>query len=174
LLTKREEVRAAVARQFADRTVKKEYHALVHGVPEKERFEVDAPIDKEEGGDASMKRTVRPDGLPSKTEFRRLSSWGRWSLLSCEPLTGRTHQIRVHLAWAGFPILCDALYGRENFLTRKDLGAPGEEEAEALNRHALHARRLTIVHPVEDRELTFEAPYTKDVEGVLALLGGKD
>ncbi|MHC4778487.1 MAG: RluA family pseudouridine synthase [Planctomycetota bacterium] len=170
LLTKQESVRAKVADQFARRTVKKGYHALIHGVPHQERFTVDAPIDKDPSAERIVKRAVVEGGQPSKTNFQVLANFGRFSLVACEPVTGRTHQIRVHLAWAGFPILCDDLYGRETALTRSDLLGRGNVDEVVLSRHALHSRTLAFTHPVEENSVELTAPYTKDLEEVLAVL----
>jgi len=171
LLTKQESVRAPVARQFAKRKVHKEYHALVVGVPKAARFEVDAPIGRDPNGERTVKRAVRAGGLPSRTGFRILQAFGTHALVSCEPLTGRTHQIRVHLAHAGHPIAVDALYGEGSPLTRGDLGLPPGDGGVLLDRHALHSRVLRFRHPVDDSEIEVTAPYTEDFHTTLESLG---
>ncbi|MHC5040076.1 MAG: RluA family pseudouridine synthase [Planctomycetota bacterium] len=170
LLTKQENVRAPVARQFARRQVEKEYHAFVHGVPEKERFTSNAPIGMDPTKGNAIRRAVREEGLPSRTSFHILEVWDDTACISCVPLTGRTHQIRVHLMAAGHPILCDKIYGREEVLTRGDMGLMEAGTDVVLDRHALHSRRLSLTHPVEKTPLTFTAPYTDDLERTLSTL----
>ncbi len=167
LLTKQESVRATVARQFAGRTVTKSYHAFVHGEPVRDAFEVDAPIGRDPGSANRMRRCVLETGLAALTRIRVLERGAGFARLSCLPHTGRTHQIRVHLAHAGFPILCDGLYGRGAVLRRGDLGLREDAEAVLMDRHALHSRRLVFRHPVDQREIALEAPYTEDLKGTL-------
>ena len=87
------------------------------------------------------------------------------------PKTGRTHQIRVHLASIGCPVLCDRQYGGRALLTRGELRSPPGEDAEPLlERQALHARRLKITHPETGQPLEFVAPLPADLERTLAAL----
>jgi 23S rRNA pseudouridine1911/1915/1917 synthase len=96
--------------------------------------------------------TARADGAPSETRYDVLSGDGRRSLLACELVTGRTHQIRVHLATSGWPIAGDRVYGTAS---------------DAISRQALHAWQLTLPHPVTGERLQFEAPVPADFEAVL-------
>jgi 23S rRNA pseudouridine1911/1915/1917 synthase len=99
------------------------------------------------------------------------SSGARWSLAECRLETGRTHQIRVHMAHAGHPLLCDALYGG----TRRRGLDEGVRAALALcPRQALHAVALAFVHPVSGAELAFESPLPADMQALIAALSGDD
>ena len=125
----------------------KDYLAVVHGRVEPERGEIDLPL----GSDPAdrRRRIVRPDGAPSVTRFERLvhsTSAGR-SLLRCRLVTGRRHQIRVHLAARGWPIVGDSVYGTAD---------------PTCARHALHAHRLRLRHPVTGGVLMFEAPTPQE------------
>ncbi len=90
----------------------KKYHAIVEGCPPDTEGRIDAPIERIEEG--NIKRTVRPDGKRAVTEYRVIESYGNSSLCEISLLTGRTHQIRVHMSYIGHPLVSDFLYGRHN------------------------------------------------------------
>lgn len=114
------------------------YHAAVFGGPEADAGVIDAPIARL--SPMGMLRGVRDDGQPARTRYRVLERRGGYSLLELEPLTGRTHQLRVHCAWAGFPILGDPQYGPEEAHARSEqLGYPYQQ---------LCAARLRFRHPL--------------------------
>ena len=118
--------------------VKKTYHALVYGCPEKESGIIDAPIARRSL--PSLLRYVGPEGKPSVTEYRVLEKTEKLCKLSLRPVTGRTHQLRVHCAYMGFPILGDPQYGTEESRTYSDqLGMTSQK---------LCARRLEFTHPI--------------------------
>ena len=137
----------ALVRAIAAREVRREYLALVHGVPREARFSVDAPIGRDPVSRVRM--AVVPGGKPARTDFERLAAGEGVAALQCRLHTGRTHQIRVHLASRGHPLVADALYGGH--------------EALGLRRQALHARRLGFVHPGSGAALQFEAPPPADL-----------
>ena len=99
---------------------------------------------------------------------------GSFSIVRCFPRTGRTHQIRVHLQHIGYPIVADATYGRRDAVYGSDLsgGEHPPDEEPLLARQALHARRLTIFHPVKAEEMTFEAPLPEDMTSLIEALRG--
>jgi 23S rRNA pseudouridine1911/1915/1917 synthase len=92
---------------------------------------------------------------PAQTKVHLIELYGRYSLLECRPLTGRTHQIRVHLAFAGCPIVGDKMYA-------------GRKQTLLPDRHFLHAAGLTFKRPSDDKTLTFQTPLPQDLENVLA------
>lgn len=150
---KKRSVANALLPQFKNGTVEKEYLALVDGSPEMDEFSCDAPIGKEP--DRAGTRLVDAEGDSALTEFEVLSRYEGATLLRCRPKTGRTNQIRIHLAHLGFPIVGDPAYGREE--TRRatqtlDLDSPPM---------CLHAAKLTIDHPVSADRVSFEAPKPK-------------
>ncbi|HYF50454.1 MAG TPA: RluA family pseudouridine synthase [Planctomycetota bacterium] len=153
-----------LAEQFSGRTVCKEYVAIAYGKPQKDKFFNDGRIGRHPIRRTEMAVLRGPDeGREAYTDFEVLERFPKADafLVRAMPKTGRTHQIRVHLARLGHPILCDELYGRES--ARPDL---------SLSRHALHAQRLTIEHPIMRKSLTFEAPIPDDMNTALAALRG--
>ena len=127
--------------------VKKTYHALVFGEPDETEGVIDAPIARRPL--PSLLRYVREDGKPSVTEYRVLERKGRLCKLALRPVTGRTHQLRVHCSHMGFPILGDPQYGSEDSQTfSAELG---------LHHQMLCAKRLEFVHPITGEALILES-----------------
>lgn len=127
--------------------VKKTYHALTFGVPEAENGVIDAPIARRPL--PSLLRYVSPEGKPSVTQWQVLEQNGRLSKLALQPVTGRTHQLRVHCAHMGFPILGDPQYGSaDSQAFSADLG---------LRHQMLCAKRLEFVHPITGEYLNLES-----------------
>ena len=112
---------------------------------------VDAPLGPVEG--SLMEQQVRPDGKPARTRYETLGVFRGRSLLRLELETGRTHQIRVHMAWLGHPLTGDFLYGTEDH--------------SLIRRTALHSHRLRFCHPVTGEELHFEQPMPEDMERLI-------
>jgi 23S rRNA pseudouridine1911/1915/1917 synthase len=151
---------------LAARDVHRRYAAIVNGVPVAGGT-VDAPLDRHPAD--RLRRAVRENGRPAVTHYRVREKFRAHALLQCELETGRTHQIRVHMAHAGWPLVGDPLYGRGLKLPR---GAT-PRLAEALRRfrrQALHAERLAFAHPVTGKELEFEALPPQDFVGLLVAL----
>jgi 23S rRNA pseudouridine1911/1915/1917 synthase len=150
-----------LARQFAQRTVHKEYRAVVRGIPDRDRDQIDLPI----GADPRVRERMAIRGGHSssrsaETFFEVLERFTDHALLRVIPRTGRTHQIRVHLAGIGHPILCDRLYGGQSL-----------DDCDArIDRQALHAQRLEIDHPHTGERLVLEAPLAPDMERLLCRL----
>lgn len=143
----------SLAEQFANRVVKKEYLALCHGNPPRDVFSCSGRIGRHPVRRTEMTIVSGDDGRDAHTDFQILKRFkGPLFLVRAMPKTGRTHQIRVHLAKSGFPILADAIYGRESAL--EELG---------LKRQALHAARLSFEHPASKKRVEFEAPLAPDM-----------
>ena len=167
VVAKDDETHRALVRQFAGRTVEKEYLALVLGVPSRPSGEVDAPIGRDPVH--RQKMSVRaPRGREARSSWRIEERFDGASLLRVRIHTGRTHQIRVHLASIGHPVAGDATYGGTRTPSSRRVGA--REALVSLQRPALHAARLAFVHPGSGERLEFEAPVPADLFLVLERL----
>ena len=127
--------------------VRKTYHALTFGGPTAEEGVIDAPIARRPL--PSLLRCVSPEGKPSVTEWRVLERDGKLCKLALRPVTGRTHQLRVHCAYMGFPILGDPQYGSEE--------SQAFSETLGLTHQVLCAKRLEFAHPMTGEEITLES-----------------
>src|SRR5690606_13105015 len=115
-------------------------------------------------------RAGHPTSRDAETFFEVTERFAGYCAVRVLPKTGRTHQIRVHLAHVGHPVLCDKLYGGRSKITRGELTGDPADTTVLLDRHALHAQRLSIDHPVSGERLTFEAPLPEDMSAVLDVL----
>jgi 23S rRNA pseudouridine1911/1915/1917 synthase len=151
---------------LAEREIERSYIALCHGVLSGGGT-VDAPIGRHRS--ARIKMAVRPDGREAITHYRIERRFRAHTLLRVQLETGRTHQIRVHLAHIGFPIVGDPVYGGRK---RFPAGASPALRAAiaAFPRQALHAARLAFEHPLTGEPLAFEAPLPADFEALLDAL----
>ncbi len=149
----------ALASQFAERETGKEYLALVEGVPREESGSVTLPIGRHPT--VRVKMSVTEHGKPAHTDWEVAESFGDLaSLLRCRIHTGRTHQIRVHLASLGHPILGDETYGYK----------PARVQVPPAPRVLLHAKKLSFTHPGNGQTITCEAPIPQDFIDYIALL----
>jgi 23S rRNA pseudouridine1911/1915/1917 synthase len=167
-VAKTEEALRGLQRAFKARDVEKGYRALVHGAPP-DRLQLDTPYGRHPVHRKRFSSRVR-EGKRAVTRFTVLVRTGGAALLDVELLTGRTHQIRAHLADQGWPLFCDALYGG----TRQE--GPGAPEAirraaAALGRQGLHARRLAFAHPITGARVDCVAPLPADLQAALRELG---
>jgi len=164
------EVRLKAA--FAGRDVKKRYLAITHGAPKEDSFVIDAPLALA-GHRVGVLMAVTPldrGGLPSRTRVRVLERFGGFSLLECMPETGRQHQIRVHLAYAGTPIVGDKLYAHspEVFIASLEDKLTDAMRAELmLDRHALHAAAIRFDHPSTGSPIEIEAPLPAELRAFI-------
>lgn len=129
----------------------REYLAVCEGYPSPPAGLVDAPLGRSD--DSYIRQEVRPDGKPARTHYEILDRNGPYSLLRLVLETGRTHQIRVHMAYLGHPLVGDFLYGTE--------------VPELISRPALHSARLALTHPFTGERLTFEAPLPADMTNLI-------
>ena len=126
---------------------RKQYLAVVVGLTRaRDRDRSSLPLARDPGDRRRV--VVTPDGAPCETRYEVLSSHERQSIVRCELVTGRTHQIRVHLAARGWPIVGDRVYGTPD---------------EIITRQALHAWRVSLLHPITRQPLEFEAPIPADM-----------
>lgn len=168
IYAKTPEAHRSLSMQFENREVQKIYHCLVNGHPLWETLHVDLKLLVD--GDPRHRTVVNKRfGKEAVTDFTLIGNCGPFSWIEAKPHTGRTHQIRVHLATNGLGIVCDPLYSgnqkpiRLSDFKRKWNGDPFEETP-LLSRLGLHAYKLTVTHPVTGEPITFTAPYPKDLD----------
>lgn len=170
ILAKNRDSYRSMAMHFENREVIKIYHAVVDGLHDFQEVKVDVPISVVQG---SRSRVDFRQGKRTLTIFRSLQGFRRHTLVECQPVSGRMHQIRVHLSHLGAPITGDEMYGGTPFLLstiKKNyhLGK-NEEERPLMKRFALHARSVRF--PLMNHtEIMVEAPYSKDFEILLKQL----
>jgi 23S rRNA pseudouridine1911/1915/1917 synthase len=167
VVAKDDEAHRDLARQFADRKVEKEYLALVLGVPVRREGTIDAPIGRHP---VERKRMAvrREGGRAARSSYVVVEAFDGAALLRVRIHTGRTHQIRVHLASLGHPVAGDAMYGGTR--TPGSRKAAAREILRSLERPALHAARLAFDHPVSHERLAFESPLPADILRVVEAL----
>ncbi len=180
VVAKTDRAHQALAEQFADHgrkgPLRRGYLAFVWGVPDRPKGTIAAPIGRHPRSRERM--AVRADGRPAVTHWQVLERYEGAnrapvaSLLACRLETGRTHQIRVHLAHVGHPVLGDALYGR-GFRTKESLLPQGARAAlAALGRQALHAYLLTLQHPAKGEICEFRSELPEDLACLRRQLSG--
>jgi 23S rRNA pseudouridine1911/1915/1917 synthase len=161
VVAKSESAYSVLKQAFRDREVSKTYHALIQGLPDPLRGTIDAPIGRHPSGDGRF--AVVADGRPSVTHYDTLEAFRAASLVTVGLETGRTHQIRVHMAAVRHPCCGDLLYGADPVLASR-LG---------LTRQWLHAVRLSFAHPATGAEVTFESAYPEDLARALDILAAE-
>ena len=182
VVAKHDRAHELLAAQFKDRTAEKEYLAIVRGVPDRDADVVDKPIGPHPKiREAKAIRPGHPESKEALTLIEVVERFERFSLMRALPKTGRTHQIRVHLASIGLPILCDKMYGGSDQVTCNELlpsevargpAATGDQQGQEviLSRQALHAHRLSIKLPDSNQPMSFEAPLAADFQRALECL----
>lgn len=138
IFAKNEYVQENLIRQMQNNTFHKEYLCLAEGIFENSKGTINAPIDRKPN--SIIERCVSPDGKMAITHYEVLKSFDNYSLVKCILETGRTHQIRVHLAYIGHPLLGDSLYGHP---------------FDIINRQALHSYKISFLHPISNKEINF-------------------
>jgi len=156
VVAKTDDAQATLMRQFGERTIEKEYLALVRGTPPAPRGRVEAPIGRDPRDRQRM--AVVANGRASTTEYESIGSGGGYTLLALHPLTGRTHQIRAHLSFLGLPIAGDLRYG-------------GGEGPGGLRRQFLHAARLGLERPGDGGRLEAWSELPADLADCLVAAG---
>jgi 23S rRNA pseudouridine1911/1915/1917 synthase len=162
LVAKRAEVASELGKIFAAANVRKVYDAVVHGHVDGV-LTIDAPLGRDAGSPVAIKDCVRADGAPARTVFRAVRHFtrpdGDFTLVDVEPASGRKHQIRIHAAHAGYPIVGDKLYGGDETIYLRFVSGQMTEADQRqllLTHHALHAREMQFVW--RGRAWTFVAP----------------
>lgn len=159
LVSKRREIQAALQRAAAARRVDKDYLAIVRGKPSPIRGTIDLALDRDPWDRRRITVTDR-GGQPSVTMYERLTTANGFSIVRCRLITGRTHQIRVHLSAKGWPIVGDATYG-----------SSAAANVEGMERQALHSWRISLKQPHTGRDLQIEAPVPADMRAFAAKVG---
>jgi 23S rRNA pseudouridine1911/1915/1917 synthase len=166
LVAKHDLAHGKLASLFHDRTVEKEYFALVAGAPEHDRDLIDRPIGIHPIQREKMAIRSGGESKPAETFYEVVERFQGFAAIKVLPKTGRTHQIRVHLHHAGCPILCDRQYGGRALITRGEIRR-GDDPEVLLERQALHARRLKFTHPETGEIIEITAPIPRDITAVL-------
>ncbi len=170
VVAKTDSAHLRLAEQFAARTVEKQYFAVVVGMPDRDRDVIDEPLGVHPHQREKMAiRRGHPDSREAVTRYEVLERFTGFAAVQAFPKTGRTHQIRVHLTHAGYPILCDRLYGGRSVITLGEVRKT-RDETPLLERLALHAQTLGITHPETGERLEFTAPLPPDLQAVLSEL----
>jgi 23S rRNA pseudouridine1911/1915/1917 synthase len=171
---KTEAAHAGLSAQFAARTIVRSYDAVVWGVPSPDEGDIIGAIGRSRHNRKKM-AILQRGGKEAETGYRTIATFGEIAAhLRCRLRTGRTHQIRVHMAAIGHPLIGDATYGSNRRRSMK--GVPPETAAllKGFRRQALHATTLGFEHPVTAKTLRFEAPLPEDLDELLAALADYD
>lgn len=189
VLAKDRDVCTGLTRQFADRSTEKRYLAICHGRVKEDEFEVDQPMGSDRKSRLGLKMAVvslEDGGVEARTRVRVIHRKDKFTLVECFPKTGRQHQIRVHLEFAGHPLVGDKIYGLEDAVAakhfdrkaseyfRKLRGLPPLEEEDfefptelkdklLLRRHALHAAGIRFAHPLSGEWIEFKSGLPSDL-----------
>jgi len=171
VVAKNDQTHLALAAQFEQRNVEKEYFAIVAGVPDRDRDVVEQPIGIHPRQREKMAiRAGHSTSRDARTFYQVEQRFRGFATVKVLPKTGRTHQIRLHLAHIGCPVLCDRLYGGRSKITSGEIASGRKDGNVILDRQALHARRLALVHPSTNEPIEFEASLPQDIKGVVAEL----
>ena len=166
VVAKNDAAHAGLARQFETRSLKRRYYALVWGVPRHATGEISANIGRNPRSRKKM-AVVKSGGKTAVTRFKVLKRYGTLaSLVECELGTGRTHQIRVHMASAGYPVIGDPVYGR----SRRGAGELVNAAVKTLGRQALHAHLMEFDHPKTGQRLRFSSELPRDISAITDIL----
>jgi len=162
IVAKNDNAHKNLSQQFKKKSVEKIYLALVHSIIEEDEGRIDAPIGRSRKNRKKM--SVIPEGRQAVTEFEVLKRFSNFTLIKVKPITGRTHQIRVHLSYIGKPVVGDVQYGKGRRI-KDDL---------KLKRHFLHALKLKFKHPRDGKEMSFEDKLPEELKNLLNMLENND
>src|SRR5450631_931039 len=173
VVAKNDEAHRKLAEQFAKREVKKTYIALVHGWPKKDHGTISASISRDRIRRIRMttRGTGGRDAVSHYTVVRRLDTpFGKFALVEVKIDTGRTHQIRVHMASLGHAVVGDALYGAPREMRARRGRATDEGSALSLPRNFLHAAQLELTHPRTGKQIALKSPLPEELQAFLATI----
>jgi RluA family pseudouridine synthase len=175
IVAKESQARAAIGKAFSESAVRKEYAAIVHGIPPETLVKIDMPIGKSVSSSISYKFDVNSEGKPAVTLIKKVMPIGSsCSLLTLQPLTGRTHQIRIHLSYSGYPIVGDKLYGMEESKYLQWRDNPCDTDTGLLfYRHALHCKEIEFLHPFLQKKIKIGADIPEDMKLLIEKLRGE-
>jgi 23S rRNA pseudouridine1911/1915/1917 synthase len=172
VVAKNDRAHQSLAHQFKEHSIKRVYLALVYGSPKEDKGRIESAIGRHPVDRKRMSGTAR-HGKRAVTHWKVVGRYGAVSAVELRLETGRTHQIRVHLSEAGFPLLGDGVYGSSGRLTGlKDLAL--RALIRTLNRQALHARTLGFIHPASGQYLEFSTPIPEDMQNIIDHLEQQD
>lgn len=187
VIAKNSYIHQHISEQMIAGTVDKRYVALVHGKPTSETGSVDGPIDRDPL--EPHRRIVTPEGYPSLTRYQVCETYPAASMVELKLETGRTHQIRVHMLSIGCPLIGDRMYQHPVYNSVQAGAGVSAEYSDVhgqggaslilkldsyINRQALHASSLTLVHPIEGKTMVFTAPLPEDMKSLRSMLAGED
>lgn len=173
IIAKTPEMYRTIAMKFEAREIEKRYHAIVGGVLSINQKSIVLPLGITRNGVAKIDMK---EGKPAETIISTLKNWEHYTLLECKPVTGRLHQIRIHLAAQNFPIVSDTQYGGKipmlSKMKRNFKAGKFEDEKGIMQRVALHAH--SVVFDLDGKEMFILAPYPKDMDVLVKLLDKHD
>jgi len=164
VVAKHDRAHEGLARQFKDHSIRRLYQAIVHGQPEKVKGTVDSWIGRSDSDRKKMAVQHEGRGKHAVTHYRVAERLKAAALVECRLETGRTHQVRVHMAHLGHPLVGDPVYARNQSRHRELLKELG------FHRQALHAARLGFIHPVDGSDLDFASPMPRDMQELFSHL----
>ena len=171
LVARTDHAHSALSKQFEVRTVNKEYLTIVTPSPNRDRDQIDKPI-----GDHPYhreKKAIRENHSSARNAvsfYEVIQRFRGFATVLVKPKTGRTHQIRIHMAHVGCPVLCDKLYSGRSRVTLKDFSKHSTDDDVILDRQALHARSIEFDHPVSGERMKIEAPIAADIQATIDAL----
>jgi len=175
IVARTDQAHVSLASQFEARTVKKHYVAIVSPPPDHDAGRIEKPIGVHPYHREKMAiRDGHTTSRSANTLYKTVHRYGRFGVVHLSPATGRTHQLRVHMAAIGYPVLCDRLYSGRSQVTIEELQGQRQQVVSSqpplLSRQALHAHRLEVEHPTTGQRMEFTAPMLPDMQAVLDTL----
>lgn len=164
VVAKSDQAHEGLARQFKDHSIRRVYKAIVNGLPLKASGKIDTWIGRSDGDRKKMAVQREGRGKHAVTHYKVVERMHGSALVECRLETGRTHQVRVHMAHLGHPLLGDPVYARSQSRHRELLKALG------FDRQALHAAKLGFIHPVDGSDLEFDSPMPRDMQELFSHL----